>query len=240
MTEYVFARTLLQTDIVSAVISAVVPAVFYLSGRAAPTDVGVTISLWVAATAAIVLTLRLIVAPYVLWKRDQNEIGSLRSVISDTSIKRRQFFEEEFLKDRADLARDLTHYAMVIAPMEAFSAFDADTHLNALTRKAVIHLGDQNFRKYWETFCTAFRNLVQGAKFAHENAQKISVERMSLVRDRFAYDFGAMKAGSTALIFILTENHDHAKVYAEILNDINTKYSHAHSENLKASLWTVA
>ncbi len=185
------------------------------------------------------IALRLVTAPYFIWRDDQKEISRLREEIADTSRKRRQFFEETFLQDRADLARQLTHYAMVNAPMDAFSNFDADAHLNEMTRKAVIQLGDPNFRVYWETFCFAFRNLVRGAKFAKDNAARLADEQMQILRDRFDYDFGAMKAGSTALIFILTENHDHNKVYVEILEGLNTKYPHVQFDDVAASLWTL-
>lgn len=186
------------------------------------------------------IALRLVTAPYFIWRDDQKEISRLRDEIADTSRKRRQFFEETFLQDRADLARQLTHYAMVNAPMDAFSNFDADAHLNEITPKAVIQLGDPNFRVYWETFCLAFRNLVRGAKFTKDNVDRLPGEQMRLLRDRFEYDFNAMKAGSTAMIFILTENHDHNKIYVDLLEKLNTKYSRVQFDDLSANLWTLS
>ncbi len=42
------------------------------------------------------VALRLATAPYFIWKDDQKEIADLRKTITDTSVKRRQFFEELF------------------------------------------------------------------------------------------------------------------------------------------------
>lgn len=234
-----FAGSVLFTDKVSIVGGVLAPAIFFARGEAMDAAYQGYLAWTILAVVGGGIALRLVTAPYFIWRDDQKEISRLREEIADTSRKRRQFFEETFLQDRADLARQLTHYAMVNAPIDAFSNFDADAHLNEITRKAVIQLGDPNFRVYWETFCFAFRNLVRGAKFAKDNAARLTDEQMQILRDRFDYDFGAMKAGSTALIFILTENHDHNKVYVEILEGLNTKYPHVQFDDVAASLWTL-
>ena len=238
---YVFARTLVRTDILSAVASALIPAVFYAAGKPMPDDIMVTVSLWLAGGIGLVVILRLIVAPYVIWKRDQAEIAHLREIITDSSTRRRHFFENEFLADRAHLAKDLANFA-VLMPREAdMETFDADNLLQPLTRRAVLFLGDANFSNYWNTFCTALRQSLRGAKFKQEHIAELTAEEAERLSKRFKYDFEAMRIAANALIQILTETLTHRAYYEEAISALsqgNDDVTFESFHELEASLWT--
>lgn len=237
--EYVFARTLMRTDIFSAVVGALMPAAFYLLGKPMPSDIAVTISLWIGASVAVVLLGRLLAAPYVLWRRDQGKITALEETVADPNRRRRLFFEEQFLSKRASLADQLSHYVPLNLVWEHFHKIDIDAELRPVTANAVIFLGDQAFKMYWTNFCAGLRLSHAATRFLVENGEALEQKQADTIADRAAFDFEVMTVSALALVSMLTENYDHAAQYEADLERINDKFPGVDKTSPPSDLWVL-
>jgi len=222
--EYVFSRTLVRTDILSAVVTALLPAAYYLAGKQIPENYAVLISLWIAASVAVILILRLLAAPYVIWKRDGAEIARLQTLLGDTAAKRRQFFEERFLEDRAALARELAKFVALERIFGKLHTIDIDAELRPITSTAFMFLGDPGFDLYWRNFTAALRNAHGGVRFIELNQDTLSADARDLIRKRAAYDLQVVATSAAALVAILTENIAHAQQYDAAMRAINAQF----------------
>ena len=106
--EAVFARSLIRTDILSAAITAVAPALYWLAGRTVPDDLTLLISIWVAVTVSGVLLARLITAPYRIWKEDQRAISQMKSALDSPKQRERDRIADILARDKIRLTEKIT------------------------------------------------------------------------------------------------------------------------------------
>lgn len=233
-----FAGSVLLTDKISVVMGVLTPALFLVAGKSLDQAYQAYIAWGIILVVGGGIFLRMLTAPYFIWKDDQLRIANLESIITDTSRRRREFFEDTFLSERAGLAKKFNQYAQVVpAPADA-AKFDADAHLSALTSDAAFFLGDQNFKIYWDTFCLAFRNMVRGGAFLDINKDALPRDHSQNTLDRYHYDLNVTKSAAGALVFILTENSDHSNFYRKSIETLNDKYSHVISVDPEITFWT--
>ncbi len=96
-------RSVARTDLLAGVFGVLVPSFFILTGRKVPEDAANLVALWASCTVLAVVALRLLAAPYYLWKSDQETISSLKAQLDDPARRRREAFEEGMQNTRAQL-----------------------------------------------------------------------------------------------------------------------------------------
>lgn len=109
---FAFQRSLLRTDVLAAVLTALAPVVYFLAGRDIPEKIALYISMLVAAMVLGVLILRVLTAPYFIWKEDQAEIARLREALGDPKERARRALEAEAVNSRQKIIKFLTHHTI--------------------------------------------------------------------------------------------------------------------------------
>lgn len=235
--QFVLARTLIRTDILSAVVSAIMPAMFFLSGREMPADLAVTISLWIASSIAVVLLVRLLAAPYVIWTRDQSEIARLADELEAPTRKNRIEFQTHFIKERAELAKQLARFVSLEMIFGQFHTVNIDAELRPISTRAYIFLPDPSFRMYWTSFCAALRRAHMGAKFAFDHEAEVTPTLAAEIRERAAYDIAAMSASARAMMNALVGEDDHFQIYELEIEMIARDFDHLDKEREPSDRW---
>ncbi|MER9426301.1 hypothetical protein NKI88_28240 [Mesorhizobium sp. M0317] len=183
--------------------------------------------------------LRLLTAPYFIWKDDQKELAGLRGIIADTSVKRRQFFEESFLAERANLAKALAKFAALDLPIGQVATINPDAELKPITETAVLFFADGSFKTYWKNFCSGLRWTVDGSRFFAASADQIPEQQKLEVVDRIIFDMANMRAAAMALVAILTEDLKHSEDYEMHVKDLQDRYSHLDKDLMPNERWKV-
>ncbi len=232
-----FAGSVLFTDKVSIVGGVLAPAIFFARGEAMDSAYQGYVAWTILAVVGGGIALRLVTAPYFMWKDDQKEIAELRKTITNTSVKRRQFFEETFLAERANLAKSMVKFTVVDLPIIQLATVNPDAELKPLTEVAALFLADSHFKRYWGNFCSGFRWAIEGSKFMVEAGAKIPEEQKREVATRIIYDLAAMKASAEALVAILTEDLQHSEDYQKKIDELQITYSHLDREILPGTRW---
>ncbi|MER9714216.1 hypothetical protein [Mesorhizobium sp. M0213] len=228
---------MLFTDKLSIVGGVLVPAVFSVSGEA----VNAAVQAYVAWTIIIVVGggvgLRLLTAPYFIWKDDQRDLAELRGILADTSLKRRQFFEESFLAERAKLAKAMGKFAALDLPIVQIATINPDVELKPVTETAVLFFSDDHFKQYWRNFCSGLRWTVDGSKFFAEAGDKIPEPQKLEVVDRIIFDMANMRAAAMAMVAVLTEDLKHSEDYQQRVAELQDRYSHLDKELMPNERW---
>ena len=232
-----FAGSVLFTDKVSIVGGVLAPAIFFARGEAMDAAYQGYVAWTILTIVGGGVALRLATAPYFIWKDDQKEIADLRKTITDTSVKRRQFFEESFLAERANLAKSMAKFTVVDLPIVQLATVNPDAELKPLTEVAALFLADGNFKRYWGNFCSGFRWSIEGSKFMMQAGDKIPEGQKLEVVDRIIYDLAAMKASAMALVAILTEDLQHSEDYQYKLDQLQATYSQLDRNLLPSDRW---
>ncbi|RVB72390.1 MULTISPECIES: hypothetical protein [unclassified Mesorhizobium] len=181
--------------------------------------------------------LRLLTAPYFIWKDDQRELAELRGIIADTSVKRRQFFEESFLAERANLAKAMAKFAALDLPIVQIATINPDAELKPVTETAVLFFADDHFKQYWRNFCSGLRWTVDGSKFFAGAGDKIPQPQKLEVVDRIIFDMANMRAAAMAMVAILTEGHKHSEDYQQNVKELQDRYSHLDKDLMPNERW---
>jgi hypothetical protein len=233
---FAFSRTFYRADALSVFAGLGVPAWYWVRAVPIPEWTAGFISFLILIISLAFLLIRLLTAPYFVWREEKSRVDSLTDLLYSQSQRRRDFFENSALNDRYELSRELTFYVLMNASVEDAASLDVDAHINALSRRAILFLGDVNFRRYWDTFSYGVRLYVRGARFLIDHRDILSSDRQQLVSQRIEYDEGAMKAGATAMVYILTENHEHANLYEDIITELGERLPKVANADLQV-LW---
>lgn len=232
-----FAGSVLFTDKLSIVGGVLVPALFSVLGD--PLDAAV--QAYVAWTIVLIVGggvgLRLLTAPYFIWKDDQKTLAELRGILSDTSVKRRQFFEESFLAERANLAKALAKFAALDLPIVQVATINPDAELKPITEIAVLFFADGNFKKYWQNFCSGLHWMVGGSRFFVASGDKVPEAQKLEIVDRIVFDMANMRAAAMAMVAILTEDLNHSEDYQRHVKDLQDRYSHLDKDRMPTERW---
>ncbi|TVR11122.1 MAG: hypothetical protein EA385_01915 [Salinarimonadaceae bacterium] len=106
---FVFQRAFLRIDIASAVVSALAPGVFFLWGyEMDPT--GITLSVWLLAAIGVAFAIRVVCAPYFIWRRDQKRIAELQAEIDEPREKRRREMKNRLIDARMAVLNFITDH----------------------------------------------------------------------------------------------------------------------------------
>jgi hypothetical protein len=238
--EYVLARTLVRTDILSAVVGALLPAAFYLLGHDMPADFAVTISLWVASSVVLILLIRLLAAPYVIWTRDQAAIVALKDKLAEPNRRQREILRDHFLEERANLAKMLAPFVSLEKIFGQLHTVDIESEIRPISTRAFLFITDQDFGIYWQDFCMALRRAHMGAKFHHDNILRMPEDKRRAVIGRAAYDLDVMSAAATAMIRALVGDDGHRAGYSQDLATLNERFVLIDKISDPAALWIEA
>lgn len=234
-----FSGSVLFTDKVSVVGGVLGPALFFARGEAMDAAYQGYLAWTILSVVGGGVALRLVTAPYFIWKDDQKEIARLREEIADTSRKRRQFFEERFLSERANLAIAMSKFTVLDFPITQLATINPDAELKPITEMACIFFADGNFKRYWNNFCSGLRWSVDGSKFVVAAGDHLVEPQKVEVVDRIIYDLAAMKASAMALVAILTEDLQHAEDYQKKLESVHETYAHLNKDILPNERWKI-
>jgi len=210
---YAFDRSIHRMDGLSVILALAVPAWFWANGAKMPEWTPGFVSFAALAFIGLVTAVRLVASPYYVWRDERNELDSLIAHLSDASLRRREFFENNFLAERAELAKELSNFAVLSCSKESYAALDTDGILRATLQRSIIFLGDADFRRYWDTFCAAFRNSVAGVRAHLRDEPTLAETEAQQSEAEFNYHFEVMKISATAMVHILTENKNHRAIY---------------------------
>ncbi|MER9304160.1 hypothetical protein NKJ06_31560 [Mesorhizobium sp. M0293] len=228
---------MLFTDKLSIVGGVLVPALFSVLGDA----VNAAVQAYAAWTIIMIVGggvgLRLLTAPYFIWRDDQRELVELRGIIADTSVKRRQFFEESFLAERANLAKALAKFAVLDLPIVQMATINPDAELKPVTETAALFFSDVHFKRYWGNFCSGFRWTVDGSKFFVGDGDKIPEPQKLEIVDRIIFDIANMRAAAMAMVAILTEDLKHSEDYQQRVTELQDRYSHLDRDLMPNERW---
>ncbi|WP_417432978.1 hypothetical protein [Hoeflea sp.] len=211
---------MLVTDKLSIIAGVLIPALIAVAGDDMQ-DTITTMAAWAIIIAVVSgIGFRLVTAPYFIWREDREKIRGLEELLADSSLKRRQFFEERFLEERAILAKSLAPYVTDWEKLNELPDEGVFLVRQQLYPMAAIFLGDQIFREYWGHF-------IQGVHWAHAGLKKMKELSESgaaipkRLKSRTMYDGLRSRFAAEALIRILTEDVTHAEWYAKVINDVN-------------------
>ncbi|HET7709009.1 MAG TPA: hypothetical protein VFK50_05675 [Sphingomicrobium sp.] len=104
---FAFSRSLLLTDRLSFMIGPLITAVLWLRGEPVPDNVAALIATATVATIAAVLLLRLLAAPFFVWKEDQLALASLRDQVGRPERVGAEEFSRIKAKRRLELVANL-------------------------------------------------------------------------------------------------------------------------------------
>lgn len=148
-----FAGSVLLTDKMSIVAGVLIPAVLHVSdaGAMANTILGIVSWAIIIAVGGAVL-LRLVTAPYFLWRQDQATIAHLNDALVDPLRREVEYLDQSVLDHRAALAENLTTYAVGLLNAHDSERYRTQYVRENLTLSASLFLGDPFFRWAWDFF----------------------------------------------------------------------------------------
>lgn len=101
--EKALAPTIRAIDVLGFTIPPIVAAYYWLIGRTMPEAMGQAIGLWILGGGLAFVILRVLSAPYFVWKEDQAAIAELRSTLAAPQTRE----AAELWKHRLELRREL-------------------------------------------------------------------------------------------------------------------------------------
>lgn len=110
-----FQRSLVRTDLLAAVLTAIAPTAYVLWGEKMTDSLALQISVIVSVLVGSVVVLRLLVAPYIIWTEDQEIILDLRSKLGAPEQGAKVTVQRLLAEDRvrlSDLIADATEQIM--------------------------------------------------------------------------------------------------------------------------------
>ncbi len=152
-----FAGSVFFTDKLSIMAAVLVPSILLVSGRSMTDAIESYIAVAVIVVVGCGVTLRLLAAPYLIWRDDQVTIGNLRAEIGDPDEIARRALEEDKINDRKKVVAFLAAHRVkeMISDMSRnyVSEFaELTDHLNRLILddKAILPLADDFMRTHSE------------------------------------------------------------------------------------------
>lgn len=109
LVEFTFRQSVLFTDRVSLFLGPFVTAILWLAGDKMD-NAGTLAALGTVITVAAVLILRLLAAPYFIWKEDQNRVESLNTLLNLPDTQMRDAMLSHRVAVRTELGQRLASY----------------------------------------------------------------------------------------------------------------------------------
>ena len=106
-----FAPSIRVVDAVGILVPPAAGGFYWVTGADVPDGLGEALGVWVMGGAAMVLVLRLVTAPYFVWRVDQKEIRELKGKLNDPSRIRAERKLDLMLEERERLIIFLTNVA---------------------------------------------------------------------------------------------------------------------------------
>lgn len=146
-----FAPTIRIMDGIGIVLPPIVGAFYWLTGQIAPDMMGEIVGPWVLSGALMVLLLRLVSAPYLVWKDERIRVEELVEKLYEPRRLAKEHIRGEFTKDRVELIREF------LAIQADMRAYNEAAHLGVETagrlyKPASPFLSSADFKRYWFTF----------------------------------------------------------------------------------------
>tara|TARA_R110002072_G_scaffold98398_2_gene216432 strand:- start:626 stop:1411 length:786 start_codon:yes stop_codon:yes gene_type:complete len=104
-----FAPSIRVVDAVGILVPPAAGGFYWVTGADVPDGLGEALGVWVMGGAAMVLVLRLVTAPYFVWRVDQKEIRELKGKLNDPSRIRAERKLDLMLEERERLIIFLTN-----------------------------------------------------------------------------------------------------------------------------------
>lgn len=150
---FAFRRTVTVTDGLSVIIGTVLPAALYLMGSPSMAkDLAGLAALAVVCVAALVALLRLVSAPYFIWKRQQARIAELERELSEPDRQLRAMMRQAEIEDRRQLVAQISQIADRVDEATAPEVSAAFSALYQLTQRFMI---EPEFGPLWTRFVSA-------------------------------------------------------------------------------------
>ncbi|MCJ2133017.1 hypothetical protein MKK69_02865 [Methylobacterium sp. J-026] len=197
-----FARWAPRTDLWSGALGALIPCFYVLSGRPVPDNVTTLVAEIAVGFVFSGIAVRLLLAPYLIWKSDQATIADLKRQLEEPARLRREATENAFQQARVDFAIEMRKFLYGTDAHRAVRQLNAEVweHLNSY---AALFKHDPIFDGLWLMF-TAFYN-------REESVLKIGLHRPDpdgfievQVNRNLSYNGRARHIAAEAIIAYLT------------------------------------
>ena len=237
---YAFRRTLLRTDVFAAVATAIAPAAYFLLGQTVPDNLPLLISFLVGGLAGAAILLRILAAPYLLWRDDQATIKALREDLESPLRQEQMFFRNQFLGERAELAKHVRMFALGIR-----SEDDWDTHYNAahvrgtLRPTAMLFFSNGWFDADWNLFDTHVTHAEWYGRALADLGQNMPNETEREYANLMAFHINGASVAALQIVRYLTGNLDRdtfAREYQAFLEEAEAAIATEHRQEFIKTL----
>lgn len=163
-----FARWAPRTDLWSGALGALIPCFYVLSGRPVPDNVTTLVAEIAVGFVVSGIAVRLLLAPYLIWRSDQATIIDLKRQLEEPARLRREATENAFQQARIDFAIEMRKFLYGMDAHRTVRQLNAEVweHLNSY---AALFKHDPIFDGLWLMF-TGFYN-------REESVLKIGINR---------------------------------------------------------------
>jgi hypothetical protein len=149
--ERALAKSVLLSDKLSIMAGILLPAILFVAGDAMQEALAGYVAWAIIITVVGGVFLRLICAPYFIWKDDQAEIERLKHLLDDPRRRRKEALMSRFDDERADLLKALVP---ILTDLRGLN--DLPVHATELIQRFYLRaagfLADKDFKLYWLTF----------------------------------------------------------------------------------------
>jgi hypothetical protein len=101
---FVFSRTVIRTDALQVIAAAAIPAAYRLARLPMPDSTSTEIAAYIGLFISAYLLIKLICAPYFIWREDQKNIKEIRDAASSPEAEMRKYAMKAVANDRIALA----------------------------------------------------------------------------------------------------------------------------------------
>lgn len=215
-----FARWAPRTDLASGVLGGLVPCAYVLSGRPVPDNVTLLIAEIAVGIIVGWVTIRLVAAPYLIWKQDQAEIVRLSAQLDEPGRKGQAAIMASLSEERVKLIKKLT---TILGDLRERNSMQRNAEESARILYAIASpfLFNPDFKFYWFTFEKNMKALA--ALRAYQGTNKsTTIQSQSRILNRFVYHSILVEASIYGMIEWLAFGEQHRKAFDSLYDTVKT------------------
>lgn len=211
-----FAPTVRVVDAVGIVLPPAIGGVYWLTGAPVPDGLGEAVGAWVMGGAAMILFLRFVTAPYLIWKEDQTFIEKLEHKLDDPKRRAQESLRSEFAKDRASLLKKLLAIQSDMRRYNEAASVGAET-AETLYELASPFLAAPEFKIYWFTF---EKNLKACSALHAWREERMPIAEADQVRllPRYSFHHTLIYGALEGMIIWLAAEEGHMEAYKKFVD----------------------
>ena len=147
------------TDGLSIMAGVAVPAFYWLQDKPVPEDILGPVSFVILTVAAGAIVLRLITAPYFIWKEDGERIDELETALAAPAHKEQELISEILARQKVEAAEEISGVMRLIQE-ENVPVADKKAALAKILKYRDKFWLDDEFRELWFKFHEACKELI--------------------------------------------------------------------------------